>query len=231
MIKKILPLVMIFLLIGMMGTTQAQQQPLPIAVKVLNDQNVEGLYITVRNVRTGEQMEQFTNNAGEAIFDWANSRLKFSDGDRFIVTFLDMTQEFVYTGKAVPIIVFDLYGKFPDCPLDIVCPPKVDCPTCQICDTCQTCDTCEECQVCEEVDENKALELLLGVIVGAGVSGAAVYVRLGQKAQHYHRGIRSYHSIFTRHRDPDISHPRGELAPVYRKNTEGKYVYIPEEER
>ena len=60
-----------------------------------------------------------------------------------------------------------------------------------------------------------------------GVTYKVVVERDGDiREEHYHRGLRGYHSINTLHREAHEKHPRGERYPLYEKDEDGVYRYI-----
>jgi len=141
--------------------------------------------------------------------------------------------------------------KCPECPEDTT--PYANCDSC-----CESC--CEECPTieeqlpyfCPEIDDLcqtefqekceltcdcpvpepiEAIGMLITLLGGLGVGAGAVYLKLSKTARHFHYGIKNYHSIYTSHRDPLEKHPRGEIAPLYKKDSKGKWVYVPKDDR
>ncbi len=50
------------------------------------------------------------------------------------------------------------------------------------------------------------------------------------REEHYHRGLRGFHSINTVHREAHERHPKGMKYPLYEKDENGVYNYIPVKE-
>ena len=116
---------------------------------------------------------------------------------------------------------------------------------------------CDEPIICPESDCPKAPEgtnPLIWILSLLGVGGIGTYVgtkitadRISKvrgvtykvvierdgdmREEHYHRGLRGYHSINTSHKESHEKHPKGERYPLYEKDVNGVYNYIPAEDR
>ena len=205
----------------------AQSMPMIISGTIVTEGSPWGYEVTLTNMRTGQEAKMKTDTAGHFIFDPQNMREGAWTGDVFEVEVAG--DVFIVDDLAnIPIhLDIDLTDKVvcPDCP--VVNCPDPECPDCEVCEDCPeptVCDECPEPEECPEPTPTEAVDLLITALAAAAVTGSAVTLTLGAKAKHYHRGIRNKHSILTRHRDPDIRHPMGEVAPVYVK-LNGRYVY------
>lgn len=244
--KKLAILITAWILLAapLVMAQQMPQQPVPIGVKVLA-YNAADIEVKITSHTPGkynyETIVGKTNENGDYLEDAANFKIGYTDGQEFIIEAADQTKKVIYTnGKFSLYVEFDLIGSKAKCPPELCDPCNCEtcetCKTCESCTACTNCETCVTCKVCEncpscecpEPTEQDAMNLILAALAGAAASGAAVSLTLGSKAKHYHRGIRSKHSIFTRHRDERIRHSVGEIAPVYRK-INNKYTYIPKE--
>ena len=251
--KAIIPILVICSLV-LLPLASALSIPVPVSGTITTDGYRGGYEVTITNTMTGETETLLTNPSGQYfISSWNNKFTNPNDQDVFKIQVEDSVKHVVYTGGPIEAD-FTLEGVCPKCaPCDCSCddcncgecPPcnsccdNGDCPDCNCpadntpyaeCNSCCQPEDCQDCPVCPEPDANRAVEILMGVLSGVAVGGAAVTVTLGKKAQHYHRGIVRKHSIFTRHRDARIRHPVGEVAPVY-KLINGKYEYVPKEKR
>jgi len=233
--KIIIPLILTMMLLAV--NVYAFGLPIVISGYVRNEGDISGITVTLRNMRTGGEMLLKTSGSGHFLFDVGNIAFGVRAGDTFEIgvnehrIFIDDFNWVTYQPYEVEI---DLFGR--ECPkcfeCDVCedCPPP-ECPDCKVCEDCPEPIVCPEPVICPEPeecpdpDENKAMEILLTAIIAAGVAGGAVSLTLSSKAQHYHRGIRSKHSIFTRHRDSEIRHPIGEIVPLYKK-INNKYIYV-----
>lgn len=229
--KEILSGLMAFwLLITLVGAVGIPSFPLMVTGKVEGN---PGFTIQVTNLDRGVMWFDTTNYAGEYSIDISSAT---KVGDDIEVKVVECKENCVQvirwdgSYENFEYINFDMSEAcppFPGCPEPIECPedttPYAECDEC--------CDECPDPEECPESDPNKAVEILLTAIASAGVAGGVVAVTLGKKAQHSHRGIRNKHSIFTRHRNATIRHPIGEVAPMYRKEDDRMYHYVPKEDR
>lgn len=223
---KTIIMAMIVALIVLAGAVDAMPSP-PTAIygSVKNEGNIQGIPITITNMRTDVRFTIKLDARGYYQFVPANMELGFDSGDSFTIEVEGTTAdvETVEYGELRRIDI-DLTGTC----IPIICQV---CPDPTICPDPIVCDDCPEPVVCPEpepITDNRAIEWLLAAIAGAGVSGTAVTLALGKKAQHFHRGIRNKHSLLTRHRDSDIRHPIGKATPIYKKIGD-KWVYSEDE--
>jgi hypothetical protein len=115
----------------------------------------------------------------------------------------------------------------------ITCPDKT-CPTCN-----NDCPACEPCQICETptCPEQGIVGLIASIIGGLLVGGTAVYLSFGTGANklkvykkngvdtiyHKHPTITGYHDPNVMHKEQP--HKKGELIPLYQKDSIGKWIY------
>ena len=216
-------------LLVMSSVAMAISMPTPISGRVVNSGYLGNIEVTITNLDSSRQdtLTINTNENGAFFLDWGNSGFTdISNGDRFqftigsyvtIIPFVDKIREsdgsiFNVTGLVTPI------DK--PCPVvTLICPDPVVCSNPIICPDPVVCPTCPEPSADQTV--NYLVTLLAGLGVGVGL----VYVKIGKTAQHMHKGITSYHSIYTSHSNKDIRHPRGMIAPKYME-TNGKWKYI-----
>lgn len=253
--KKTITLAIIMAML-LVPLASAMSIPVPVSGTITTDGYAGGFNVKITNIRTDESMTVVTNPQGQYfISSWTNHFDTPKYEDVFRIEVDGNYKSVIYRGGAIEAD-FYLEVEGPTCPVcdpvdcpscngDCSCPDCPSCPSCPSCPTCpedttpysscssccESCDTCEECPTCPAPDANRAVEILLAALGGAAVSGAAVSLTLGKIAQHYHRGIVNKHSIYTRHRNPLIRHPIGEVAPAYAKDSTGKYVYVPKEDR
>ena len=246
---KLTILTALLAMVIMSGAVLAQGFPSPISGMVSTNGYNGGYDVTVTNTNTNDFLVVVTNAKGQYIIhSWSNFFKEPASQDVFHIEVEGEYKNVVYTGgpieadfnlnvvcpKQEPIVCKTC--ETPTCPAPIACPecPNpttcTECPTCPsppTCPTNPTCPTCETCEECPEPTPQDATNSILAAIIAAAAAGAAVTVTFTKKGpKHHHRGIRTKHSIYTRHRDPEIRHPMGELTPIYRRNTKGKYVYM-----
>jgi len=198
--------------------------PYPIAIKVSANQNCE---FSITNTRTGDTVKGITVN-GEAIVDWSQKSL--SAGDEFEIKIGNEIKKFLVTDTTIPpgIITFDIVCEEQECPEPepcLPCPEPIDCYD-------QGYILPDDCPKTDET-LNYLILFLIGFVFGIPITqGVGIVIRKNKsgeiKAQvtrHKHYGIRSYHSIYTIHKDPNIRHPKGEINPVYKS---GRYIPINE---
>jgi hypothetical protein len=217
------------------GSVSAISIPTPISGKIIQSGDLAGYEVKITNLdsRNQDSMTVTTNDEGWFTVDWLSTGFTdFATGDNFKIEVGGVVKQFTFIDKIDYTMgsIYDLRG--------IVEPKEITCPTCPTCPvvtepTCPTVPTCPEpeiptqaqCNVlyptetptCPDTpcDQNESLAALLGVLGGLGAGVGVVYVKLGKTAQHMHKGIANYHSIYTSHSNKDIRHPRGELAPKY----------------
>lgn len=129
----------------------------------------------------------------------------------------------------------------PTCPSCGTCPAEKVCPTCycnaticpaeKICPGVPICPApivCPGEKVCPTGNTNlfdSLLAYVLALVAGAGIGFVVRRNKDGslsvQATQHKHFGMEYYHSINTIHKNINITHPKGELVPLYKDE---KYV-------
>lgn len=238
---KWIPFALVMIL--MVGTAAAQSLPMIIDGKVKNEGFLAGYRVTLTNTRTNIQTSVITGRDGTFMFMPANMQWGAQNGDDFVLECEGKQIQVNDLGYNPVEVLIDLTNQAcpkpdpcPSCPedntpyasCDICCPSCPDCPDDVTpytnCDSC--CLTPEPCPV----DENKSVEMILVALAGLGVGVGGVYLKLGKTAQHLHKGIIGYHSIYTSHKNVLIKHPRGENMPVY-KLVNDKWTYISKENR
>lgn len=134
------------------------------------------------------------------------------------------------------------YAQCDSCCPEVVCPEPEPCPECPSCPECPEIPECPVCPECPVQDWNWIL-FVIGAVAGAGIgiystrnriigkkrTGIKIYTKTdGTVATlHKHPGIRGYHNPNTIHKNTLIRHKRGELFPIYKKDsTFNKWVYI-----
>jgi len=234
-VKRIVAFMVLALMMVAVGVN-AQTIPSVIYGKAVNVGEVGGIKVTLKNIRTDTSVSMYTDKTGYFQFTPANMPFGFQNGDNFELSAKDVKNQ-INNLNAGDIRESNLNLLGNDCPSCPDCPSCdcPDCPTCYDCpipDECEVCTDCPEPQECPEpepTDESHLLDVILSGLAGAGVCGAAVTLTLGKTAQHFHRGIKNKHSIFTRHLDAEIRHKIGEYNPTYKKIGD-KWVYVPKEE-
>ena len=237
MLRNISIGIAVLMTFALIAGVTAQSLPMIISGFIVNEGDLSGFKVTCKNVRTDITYEFVTSHDGYFQFAPANEREGAIPGDDYIIT-VEGREQKVNDLRYIPIqLTFDLTGE--------VCPKCIECKTCPIdntpykyCDECCVPTECEECPeptICPEPKEcpeipDKSIEILMALLGGLGLGVGGVYLKLGKTAKHLHKGIKNYHSIYTKHRNDCIRHPRGEIAPVY-KQIDGEWTYIPKEER
>jgi hypothetical protein len=221
--SSIFGLVGILMALALVTSVSASFLPTPISGQVINTGYLGGIPVKITDLETEKTATVTTDEQGWFVTDWGNLGYTADNGDRFEICVYTMCKQFTFIDKINQKdgAVFDIRNIVtPNCPPEKEC-PVVTCPVCPEPPVCLECPDCPEQPIC---DPNQAIEILLAAIASAGVAGGAVYVKLGKTAQHLHKGIVGYHSIFTVHKNADIKHPRGEVAPKYiQVNGEWKY--------
>jgi hypothetical protein len=219
----------------MASSAVAMSMPTPISGRVVNDGYLGDYSVKITNLdsRNLDSVTLTTDINGWFSTDWGNLGFTdFTTGDIFRIEVGGITKEIALIDKIDDRegAVFDLRGivapKEKVCPV-VTCPDPMVCPEPEV-PSQATCDilypkTCPDCPTCP-VSTDPTVPMVVALIAGLGAGVGVVYVKLGKTAQHMHKGIVSYHSIYTSHSDKDIRHPRGELAPKYIQ-INGKWKY------
>lgn len=188
-ICKIAIVIVLFLIV--ITTVQAISIPLPVAGKVIGD-NVRGLDIEVKNIRTGETELTQTTYSGEWLVDWANSIRGAKPGDTFqakIIATGDFEQV-VWNGEPMVFIELAYVQEQEPC-------------------------VCEEDNTWVSIGAGATFGIIVALVAFMG-GGLKIYKnRLGKMTiQHRHKGIRAYHDPNIEHRNPKYRHTTWDKDPL-----------------
>ena len=140
------------------------------------------------------------------------------------------------------------------CPPKEVCPEN-SCPPRETCliatmEECSTMYPSDDCPVVPEGLTGGQIIVYILTMIGFGGAGiwggkkltnnqitnirGVTYKTVIEKdgdvrEEHYHRGLRNTHSIYTTHTEAHERHPKGERFPRYEKDEAGVYNYIPKQ--
>ena len=213
--KKLLALLAALMILA--APAMAQYTPCPIVGHVYysDDSPAAGVTITIKNMNTGEIRTAVTGPDGFYLNDWANSIMKYTNGNTFEISIehYGLSKTVTYSNGADVRADFQLGIVKPcdvcqTCPEPTVCPAPVTCPTCDF----------------NMIDG--IIALFVGVAAGTGFQ---VYTNSkGKKViKHKHFGVytatgktMALHDVNILHPVP-LTHPAGELVPKY---DNGKYV-------
>jgi len=240
----LLCILMTFVLVA--DLVQGISQPIPIGGDLDGTLGVQNRDIEITNLRTGDVIITRTAGSGGFVIDGNNFEKGTLIGDYIKMVIKDCKENpkceitVQYIGQDEIVVKFNLEG------IELPCPTVVPCDSCcPICDEClpeantENCvEFCKEYNECEPCPPKDISGLIVTAVISiiatvTAVGGGMKFYRKksGEIAQmHRHNGIKAYHDINIRHKNPKYRHrlfkddPAGFMADVKKINEEGGLI-------